>query len=105
MEGAAKVCIHFHVGSQLTTSAPSRTWVNEGARIYAKLRKMGVPLEVLRLGGGLGVDYVGAAQQLCVSVADYRSRSTRRRRLHGPADLHERRGVPEPHIVSESVAP
>src|SRR5512138_3095624 len=57
---AAKL-FHFHVGSQLTDIRTVKDVVNEGARFYAKLRKMGLTgLEYFDVGGGLGVDYVGA---------------------------------------------
>src|SRR3989449_2461685 len=55
MEGAAKL-FHFHVGSQLTDIRTVKDLVNEGPRIYAQRRKMGVVLEYFDVGGGLGVD-------------------------------------------------
>ncbi|MFL5301062.1 MAG: biosynthetic arginine decarboxylase, partial [Anaeromyxobacteraceae bacterium] len=57
-EHCAKL-LHFHVGSQLTEIRVVKDAVNEGARVYAKLRKMGLPIEYFDVGGGLGVDYVG----------------------------------------------
>ena len=54
--------LHFHVGSQLTDIRVVKDAINEGARVYAKLRKMGLPIEYFDVGGGLGVDYVGTQQ-------------------------------------------
>ena len=34
--------------------------VQEAARLYAKLHKMGYPVEFVDVGGGLGVDYDGS---------------------------------------------
>jgi arginine decarboxylase len=48
------------VGSQVTDIRTIKDAVNEGARIYAKLRKMGLGIEYFDVGGGLGVDYVGS---------------------------------------------
>src|SRR5512132_166106 len=57
-EHAAKL-LHFHVGSQVTEIRVVKDAINEGARVYAKLRRMGLPIEYFDVGGGLGVDYVG----------------------------------------------
>jgi arginine decarboxylase len=46
--------LHFHVGSQLTEIRVVKDAVNEGARVYAKLRKMGLPIDYFDVGGGLG---------------------------------------------------
>src|ERR1051325_1980035 len=62
---------HFHVGSQLTDIRTVKDVVNEGARFYAKLRKMGLGLEYFDVGGGLGVDYVGARSTAYVSSLNY----------------------------------
>ena len=51
---------HFHAGSQLTDISTIKEAVNEGARIYAKLKKMGLGIEYFDVGGGLGVDYEGS---------------------------------------------
>ena len=52
--------LHFHVGSQIPEIKRIKNAVKEGARVYAKLRAAGAPLEVLDVGGGLGVDYDGS---------------------------------------------
>src|SRR5205814_819330 len=59
LKGAGKLeaakLFHFHVGSQLTDIRTVKDVVNEGARFYAKLRKMGLSaLEYFDVGGGLG---------------------------------------------------
>src|SRR5438093_458653 len=62
---------HCHVGSQLTDIRTVKDVVNEGARFYAKLRKMGLGLEYFDVGGGLGVDYVGARSTSYPSSLNY----------------------------------
>src|SRR3989449_1479158 len=64
LEQQAKL-FHFHVGSQITDIRTVKDVVNEGARFYAKLRKMGLGLEYFDVGGGLGVAYVGARSPSC----------------------------------------
>ena len=48
--------LHFHIGSQITKIDKIKNALVEGARIYAEMKKMGVGLEYLDVGGGLGVD-------------------------------------------------
>ena len=52
--------LHFHIGSQITDIRKIKSAMKEATRIYAKLRKMGVPIRYLNVGGGLGVDYDGS---------------------------------------------
>ena len=86
----AMVMLHFHIGSQITDIRKIKNAIREAGRVYAKLRAMGVPIQYLNLGGGLGVDYDGSKtafeSSMNYSVAGVRQR----RRLHDQADL--RRG-------------
>src|SRR5215510_8512110 len=52
--------LHFHIGSQVPDILTVKKAVQEAARIYAKIHKMGFPIEFLDVGGGLGVDYDGS---------------------------------------------
>ena len=52
--------LHFHVGSQIPEIRRIKDAVREGARVYAKLIKTGCSMQVLDVGGGLGVDYDGS---------------------------------------------
>ena len=101
LEGATKL-FHFHVGSQLTDIRTVKDVVNEGARIYAKLRKMGLALEYFDVGGGLGVDYVGARSNEFVSSLNYTMDEYTADIVYSVQQICSNEGVPEPHIVSES---
>lgn len=59
MLGGLKL-LHFHQGSQITAISTIKTALKEAARVYVELIKLGVPLEILDVGGGLGVDYNGS---------------------------------------------
>src|SRR5437588_8657935 len=99
---AAKL-FHFHVGSQLTDIRTVKDVVNEGARFYAKLRKMGLSaLEYFDVGGGLGVDYVGARSTAFVSSLNYSVEEYAADVVYTVQQICTNEGVPEPHIVSES---
>jgi arginine decarboxylase len=94
---------HFHVGSQLTDIRTVKDVVNEGARFYAKLRKMGCQgLEYFDVGGGLGVDYVGARSTSYVSSLNYSMEEYAADVVYTVQQICSNEGVPEPHLVSES---
>ena len=93
---------HFHVGSQITDIRTVKDVVNEGARFYAKLRKMGLPLEYFDVGGGLGVDYVGARSTSYVSSLNYSMEEYAADVVYTVQQICSNEGVPEPHLTSES---
>jgi diaminopimelate decarboxylase len=51
------VAVHVHIGSQITTLEPLRRAAATIARTAADLRRRGLPLEYVDVGGGLGVSY------------------------------------------------
>ena len=106
-EHCAKL-LHFHVGSQLTEIRVVKDAVNEGARVYAKLRKMGLPIEYFDVGGGMGVDYVGvqmngnAQPGTIASTVNYTLDEYVGDVVYNVQRVCVNEGVPEPHLVSES---
>ncbi|MEK6579260.1 MAG: biosynthetic arginine decarboxylase [Bdellovibrionota bacterium] len=93
--------LHFHIGSQITNIRTIKDATKEGARIYSKLRKMGLNLEFLDVGGGLGVDYDGSRtsfeSSINYSLAEYVGAV-----VYSIQEVCQAEEVPEPHIVSES---
>ncbi|HOL48229.1 MAG TPA: biosynthetic arginine decarboxylase [bacterium] len=51
--------LHYHIGSQITKIDKIKNAIIEATRIYVEMKKMGVNLKYLNIGGGLGVDYSG----------------------------------------------
>ncbi len=100
-EHCAKL-LHFHVGSQLTEIRVVKDAINEGARVYAKLRKMGLPVEYFDVGGGLGVDYVGTHSNGFTSSVNYTLEEYVGDVVYNVQRVCTNEGVPEPHVVSES---
>jgi diaminopimelate decarboxylase len=49
--------IHMHIGSQITQARPFVEAIRRAAAVVADGRRLGVPLEWLNLGGGLGIIY------------------------------------------------
>jgi diaminopimelate decarboxylase len=64
------VAIHVHVGSQITTTEPLARAAAVVAELTEGLRSLGVLLEYVDLGGGLGISYDG---RTVPSMDDYAS--------------------------------
>lgn len=92
---------HFHIGSQITEIRRLKNAIKEAARVYAKARKMGVGIEYLNVGGGLGVDYDGSRTSSDASV-NYTVQEYANDVVYTIKDVCENENVPEPDIVSES---
>ena len=92
---------HFHIGSQITEIRRLKNAIKEAARVYAKARKMGVEIEYLNVGGGLGVDYDGSRTSSDASV-NYTVQEYANDVVYTIKDVCENENVPEPDIVSES---
>lgn len=92
---------HFHAGSQLTDIRTIKEAVKEGARIYAKLRKMGMEIEYFDVGGGLGIDYEGSSSTSDSSV-NYTLDEYVADVVYNIKQICQDEKVPEPHLVSES---
>ncbi len=93
--------LHFHIGSQVPDILTVKKAVQEAARFYAKLRKMGFELEFLDVGGGLGVDYDGSRSAFESSI-NYSLQEYTNDIVYYIADVCNAEGVPHPNIVSES---
>lgn len=52
--------LHFHIGSQIPSTALLSDGVAEAAQIYCELVRLGAPMRVIDIGGGLGIDYDGS---------------------------------------------
>lgn len=93
--------LHFHIGSQLADIRKIKEAVSEGARLYAKLIQMGVPLEYLDIGGGLGIDYDGTSSTTD-SSRNYSTEEYVADVVYGVKQICDLENVPHPNLVSES---
>jgi arginine decarboxylase len=93
--------LHFHIGSQITDIKTVKDATKEAARIYSKLQKMGLKLEFLDVGGGLGVDYDGSHSSfdssINYSLSEYVSAI-----VYSIQEICQAEEVAEPTIVSET---
>ena len=93
--------LHFHIGSQVPDILTVKKAVQEASRFYAKLHKMGFPIEFLDVGGGLGVDYDGSRSAFDSST-NYSLQEYTNDIVYYISDVCNAEGVPHPDIVSES---
>ncbi len=93
--------LHFHIGSQIPDILTVKKAVQEAARFYAKLHKMGFPIEFLDVGGGLGVDYDGSRSAFDSST-NYSLQEYTNDVVYYIGDVCNAEKVPHPNIISES---
>jgi arginine decarboxylase len=93
--------LHFHIGSQITDIRRIKNAIKEAARVYAKVIKMGFPIEYLNVGGGLGVDYDGSRTASDCSV-NYSMQEFANDIVYTINEICESENVPPPTIVTES---
>jgi arginine decarboxylase len=93
--------LHFHIGSQITKIDKIKNALIEGTRIYVEMRKMGVNLEYLDIGGGLGVDYDGSKSSYFSSV-NYSVDEYANDVIYQIKNICDEAGVSCPNIISES---
>ncbi len=93
--------LHFHMGSQITNIRHVKSAVNEAARIYVEMHRLGANMNYLDVGGGLGIDYDGSQtnyeSSMNYTLQEYASDIVFR--IMSVCDEAE---VPHPTILSES---
>ena len=95
------VMLHFHIGSQITDIRKIKEAIREAGRVYAKLRALGVPIQYLNLGGGLGVDYDGSKTAFDSSM-NYSVQEYANDVVYTIQQICEEEKVPAPILVTES---
>lgn len=97
----ALVLLHFHVGSQISDIKAVRNAVREIAQVYAELRKRGIEVRYLDVGGGLGVNYgsgfAGGEDSINYSLQEYANSV-----VYSVLEVCQAESVPCPTIISES---
>src|SRR5277367_3348596 len=93
--------LHFHIGSQVPDILTVKKAVQEAARFYAKLNKMGFAVEYIDVGGGLGVDYDGSRSAFDSST-NYTLQEYTNDIVYYIGEVCNAEKVPHPQIISES---
>ncbi len=93
--------LHFHLGSQITNIRNIKGALNEAARIYTELARLGAGMKYLDVGGGLGIDYDGSQTDFESSV-NYTLQEYANDVVFRIKSICDECNVPHPTIVSES---
>ncbi|MEM8867181.1 MAG: biosynthetic arginine decarboxylase [Verrucomicrobiota bacterium] len=93
--------IHFHIGSQVPNIQTIKKATVEATRYYCELARMGFPMELIDVGGGLGVDYDGSSSNFESSM-NYTMREYVRDVVYNINSVCADAGLKVPDIVSES---
>jgi len=93
--------IHFHLGSQITDIRFIKLGLTELTRFYVELRKLGLDVTHVDVGGGLGVDYDGTNSTSDASV-NYSLQEYANDVVYTLAEACREHEIPMPHIISES---
>ena len=93
--------VHFHLGSQIPDIRTVKLGMTEVGRFYVELRKMGVDVTHVDVGGGLGVDYDGSRSTGVASV-NYSIQEYANDIIYALGEAAREAELPMPHVISES---
>jgi arginine decarboxylase len=93
--------LHCHIGSQIFDIRTFKYAVSELAHIYVELVKLGAPMGILDLGGGLGVDYDGSGSATQSSM-NYTLEQYATDVVYRVKSICDDAGVPHPDLITES---
>ncbi|MDR1497624.1 MAG: biosynthetic arginine decarboxylase [Puniceicoccales bacterium] len=99
--GNALRLVHFHIGSQVPNISTIKKAVTEAARYYCELVRLGFPMGILDVGGGLGVDYDGSRSNYESSM-NYSMEAYARDIIANVKNVCVQCSVQPPDITSES---
>lgn len=94
--------VHFHIGSQVNKIRRIKVALKEAAQFYVQLHKMGVPVEFVDIGGGLGVDYDGTRSSNSDSSVNYSIQEYVNDAVYAMVDASDKNDLPHPNIITES---
>jgi len=93
--------LHFHLGSQINNIRNIKGAIIELVRVYVELQRMGAGLQMIDVGGGLGVDYDGSKTNFESSI-NYGLQEYANDVVFHIKEICDQAGVDHPTIISES---
>ncbi|MBM5817244.1 MAG: biosynthetic arginine decarboxylase [Cyanobacteria bacterium K_Offshore_surface_m2_239] len=93
--------LHFHIGSQINDIAVLKDALQEAGQLYVELIRLGAPMGLLDVGGGLGIDYDGSRTATTAST-NYSLQNYANDVVATVRECCENARVPVPTLVSES---
>jgi arginine decarboxylase len=92
---------HFHMGSQISNVRDIAAGMREAVRYFIELHRLGVPIEVVDVGGGLGVDYEGTRSRSYNSI-NYSLKQYAASIVQPLAEAVAEHGMKAPMVFTES---
>lgn len=93
--------MHFHMGSQVANIRDMQKTLKEAARYYSELYQWGVPINVVDVGGGLGIDYTGTRSRSTYST-NYSVQEYANNVVHELWEICNAHDLPHPNIITEA---
>lgn len=93
--------LHFHMGSQISNVRDIAQGMREATRYFVEINKLGHQLELVDVGGGLGVDYEGTRSRGFCSM-NYGLDQYAQSIVAPLAEACEEHGLLHPRILTES---
>ncbi len=93
--------LHFHMGSQIANIQDIQRGMREASRYFAELHQLGAPIQVVDVGGGLGVDYDGSRSRSDCSI-NYSLQEYANTIVRSVLDVCEEYELPFPDFITES---
>ncbi|MBB5021243.1 biosynthetic arginine decarboxylase [Desulfurispira natronophila] len=93
--------LHFHIGSQITNVRTMKRAIREAGVLFAEIAKLGLNIQYMNIGGGIGVDYSGSKSST-VASAEYSIEEFANDVVFTMEEMCQKHGLRRPGIVTES---
>jgi arginine decarboxylase len=93
--------LHFHIGSQVPEIRAIKEAMQEAARFFVEITRLGAPIQYMDVGGGLGVNYDGSISNNISSI-DYSLQEYANDIVWTMKQVCDDEGLATPNIISES---
>ncbi|GAA6135408.1 biosynthetic arginine decarboxylase [Oceaniserpentilla sp. 4NH20-0058] len=93
--------LHFHLGSQIANIRDIQGGLRECGRIFTELSILGAKIDVVDVGGGLGVDYEGTRSRSFCSM-NYSMDEYANNVVYAFKEAAAQADLPHPNIITES---
>ncbi|MDH5408186.1 MAG: biosynthetic arginine decarboxylase [Gammaproteobacteria bacterium] len=93
--------LHCHLGSQIANISDIQRGLRECARTYAELHNLNIPIKIVDVGGGLGIDYEGTRSRSFCSV-NYSLQEYANNVVHTFWEICQEQDLTHPNIFTES---
>jgi arginine decarboxylase len=93
--------LHCHLGSQIANIRDIQKGLKEVSRYYAELRRLGAPISMVDVGGGLGIDYEGTGSRSDCSM-NYSVQEYANNVVYTLWEVCAERELPHPDLITES---